>query len=81
MTKSATFHNNHQGQRTVTNRLNKTVLMLLLLGTAGCMLLPWYVQEDGFWSFEWLLDGYPFDSDYAPAAILLAQGENSGYGR
>lgn len=59
----------------MTNRLNKTVLMLLLLGTAGFMLLPWYVQEDGFWSFEWLLDGYPFDSDYAPAAFLLAQGE------
>jgi iron(III) transport system permease protein len=55
--------------------LNKTVLMLLLLGAVGFLALPWYVQEDGFWSFEWLLDGYPYDSDYAPAAFLLAQSE------
>ena len=31
--------------------------------------------EDGFWGFEWLFDGYPFDSDYAPALFLLLQGE------
>jgi len=31
--------------------------------------------EDGFFSFEWLFDGYPFDTDYAPAAFLLYQGE------
>ena len=55
--------------------LNKTVLILILLGAVGFIALPWYVQEDGFWSFEWLLDGYPTDSDYAPAAFLLAQDE------
>lgn len=49
--------------------------MLILLGAVGFSVLPWYVQEDGFWSFEWLLDGYPTDSDYAPAAFLLGQGE------
>ncbi len=48
--------------------------MWLTAGLAGFVLLPWYVQEDGLWSFEWLFDGYPFDSDYAPAAFLLAQG-------
>ncbi len=31
--------------------------------------------EDGLWSFEWLYDGYPWDSDYAPALFLLLQGE------
>ena len=30
--------------------------------------------EDGLWSLEWL-DGYPFDTDYAPALFLIAQGE------
>ena len=25
--------------------------------------------------FEWLFDGYPFDTNYAPAAFLLSQGE------
>ena len=39
------------------------------------MLVPWYAIEDGFFTFEWLLDGYPFDSDYAPAIFLLLQGE------
>ena len=27
------------------------------------------------WSFEWLFNGFPFDSDYAPALFLIAQGE------
>ena len=53
---------------------NKTVLLWLCIGLVGFFLLPWYVQEDGFWSFEWLTGGYPFDSDYAPAAFLLGQG-------
>lgn len=46
-----------------------------MLGLVGFCLLPWYVQEDGFWTFEWLVDGYPFDTDYAPALFLLIQGE------
>ena len=32
-------------------------------------------MEDGFFSFLWLVDGYPFDADYAPAAILILQAE------
>ena len=31
--------------------------------------------DGGLWSFEWLVDGYPFDDDYAPAAFLIGQGE------
>ncbi len=53
---------------------NRVVLLWLCIGMVGFFLLPWYVQEDGFWSFEWLIGGYPFDSDYAPAAFLLGQG-------
>ncbi len=45
-----------------------------LAGWVGFGLLPWYGVED-FWTFEWLLDGWPVGSDYAPAAFLLAQGE------
>lgn len=32
-------------------------------------------MEDGFLSFEWLVGGYPFDPDFAPAAFLIGQGE------
>jgi len=46
----------------------------LSVALIGYCVLPWYLLEDGFFSFEWL-DGYPFDSDYAPALFLIAQGE------
>ncbi len=47
----------------------------ILAGWVGCVLLPWYGVEDGFFSFEWLIDGYPLDEDYAPATFLIAQGK------
>lgn len=47
----------------------------LIAGWAGFFVLPWYGIEDGFFAFEWLVDGYPFDEDYAPAAFLIAAGE------
>jgi iron(III) transport system permease protein len=55
--------------------LDRTVLLWLSIGAAGYCLLPWYTLEDGFWGFEWLFDGYPFDTDYAPGLFLLIQGE------
>jgi iron(III) transport system permease protein len=55
--------------------LDRTVLLWLSIGAAGYCLLPWYTLEDGFWGFEWLFDGYPFDTDYAPGMFLLIQGE------
>jgi len=54
--------------------MNRTVVLWLVVGLFGFCALPWYVLEDGLWSFEWL-DGYPFDSDYAPGLFLLLQGE------
>jgi len=54
--------------------MNRTVVLWLAVGLFGFCLLPWYVLEDGLWSFEWL-DGYPFDTDYAPGLFLLLQGE------
>lgn len=52
----------------------QTVLGWQILALAGFLLLPWYAVEDGFWGFGWLVDGYPFDQDYAPAIVLLLQG-------
>jgi iron(III) transport system permease protein len=57
--------------------VDRTVLLWLLIGAAGFLLPPWYMLEDGFFGFEWLFDGYPWDTDYAPAAFLLAQGEKT----
>ena len=51
------------------------LIFWVIAGWVGYCLLPWYMVEDGFWSFGWLLDGYPFDEDYAPGAFLIAQGE------
>ncbi|WP_026261619.1 ABC transporter permease [Kiloniella laminariae] len=46
----------------------------LILGWVGFAVLPWYLVEDGFWAFQWLIDGYPLDSDYAPALVQAALG-------
>jgi iron(III) transport system permease protein len=55
--------------------LDRAARYWLLIGVAGFCLLPWYTIEDGFWGFQWLFDGYPFDTDYAPGLFLLLQGE------
>ncbi|MEM9205795.1 MAG: iron ABC transporter permease [Pseudomonadota bacterium] len=47
----------------------------IIAGWVGYAVLPWYMLEDGLFSFEWLVDGYPFDTDYAPALFLILQGE------
>ncbi|MFK7744254.1 MAG: ABC transporter permease [Roseobacter sp.] len=46
----------------------------VIAGWVGYCLLPWYMVEDGLLSFEWLVDGYPLNEDYAPAAFLIGQG-------
>ncbi len=46
------------------------------MGWAGFLILPWYAVDGGFWSLEWLLDGYPTDAAYAPAlAQVLLHGK------
>ena len=57
------------------NNLPLEGFLWLVAGLLGYFVLPWYLLEDGLFSFEWLFDGYPFDTDYAPAAFLLFQGE------
>ena len=53
---------------------NPVLIFWIAIGLAGFFAVPWYGVED-FFKFEWLIDGYPFDADYAPAAFLLGQGE------
>ncbi|MCY4183876.1 MAG: iron ABC transporter permease [Rhodobacteraceae bacterium] len=59
----------------VTNPTRPVLILWIIAGWVGYCLLPWYGIEDGFFSFGWVFDGYPLDSDYAPAAFLLLQGE------
>lgn len=54
--------------------MNRTVLLWMIIGWAGFMILPWYVIEDGFWGLEWILDGYPLDTDYGPAWAQIMEG-------
>jgi hypothetical protein len=50
------------------------LIFWIIAGWVGYCLLPWYGVE-GFWEFEWLVDGWPLDEDYAPAAVLIAMGQ------
>lgn len=50
------------------------LIFWIIAGWVGYCILPWYGVE-GFWEFGWLLDGWPFDDDYAPAAVLIATGQ------
>ena len=56
-------------------RVHRIALLWALVSLLGFCVLPWYLLDDGFWSFEWLFDGYPFDTDYAPALFLIWQAE------
>ena len=51
------------------------LIFWIIAGWVGYLALPWYGIEDGFFTFEWLIDGYPLDGDYAPAAFLIGQGD------
>ena len=53
---------------------NPVLIFWIAIGLVGFFAVPWYGVED-FFKFEWLIDGYPFDADYAPVAFLLGQAE------
>jgi len=54
---------------------DRTVVWWLIVGWIGYAILPWYAIDDGFWSFGWLLDGYPLDDDHAPALLQVLYGK------
>ena len=56
-------------------RTPPVLIFWIIAGWVGFVLFPWYGVEDGLFSFEWLVDGYPFEEDYSPAAFLIGQGE------
>ena len=56
-------------------KTHPVLIFWIIVGWVSYLVVPWYGVEDGFFRFEWLFDGYPFDPDYAPAAFLLVQGE------
>ncbi len=60
-----------QSERTT----HPVLVFWIIAGWVGYLLVPWYGVEDGILSFEWLVGGYPFDEDFAPAAFLITQGE------
>jgi iron(III) transport system permease protein len=61
--------------RLTEKKAHPVLIFWIIAGWVGYLLVPWYGVEDGFFRLEWLFDGYPFDTDYAPAAFLLLQGE------
>ncbi|MBT7224808.1 MAG: iron ABC transporter permease, partial [Marinovum sp.] len=56
-------------------KTHPVLIFWIIVGWVSYLVVPWYGVEDGFFRFEWLFDGYPFDPDYAPAALLLVQGK------
>ncbi len=45
--------------------MNRNLVWWMAVGLGGYLLLPWYVADDGFWSFTWLIGGAPVTADYA----------------
>lgn len=52
----------------------KALAWRLAVGGAGFLVLPWFAIEDGFWSFEWLANGYPLAPGFAPAVVHATAG-------
>ena len=53
-------------------RLDRQAAAIALVALLGLAVLPWYAIEDGFWSVQWLLGGYPLAGESAPALFLWA---------
>ena len=62
-------------QSNITNPTRPVLIFWIIVGWVGYCIIPWYGIEDGFFSLEWILDGFPLEEDYAPAIFLIASGE------
>ncbi|MBX3582386.1 MAG: iron ABC transporter permease [Rhizobiaceae bacterium] len=58
-----------------TPSLHPTLVLWATVGLVGYCLLPWYGLRDNFFTFSWLLDGWPLKGSVAPALFLVLQGE------
>lgn len=65
-----------RGKAEFTN-FHPAVLLWMVAGWIGFAVLPWYGLEDNFFSLSWLFEGYPLDSEFAPALFLVAQGQKT----
>lgn len=61
--------------RDFSGSLHPAVILWMAVGWLGFAVLPWFGVEDGFFGFSWLFEGYPLDSEFAPALILNLKGE------
>ena len=51
--------------------MNRSVLLWLIVGLLGFFCVPWYVQEDGFWQFSWLVGAFSGDENAVPALFQV----------
>ena len=47
--------------------MNKLVIYWILIGSFGFVILPWYLVDDGFFSFYWVFE---YDIDYYGSGLL-----------
>ena len=50
---------------------NLTLKIWLGISWVGFLILPWYAAYDGFWSFIWIIDGYPTFHEYSPGILQI----------
>jgi len=51
--------------------MNRSVLLWLIVGVVGFFCLPWYVQEEGFWSFAWVAGMWSSEEEAASALFQV----------
>ena len=60
---------------------NPTIMLWLMVGLFASLVVPWYGIEDGFFGFEWIIDGHPVDSDTRRWPFSWPMVKNRGWRR
>ncbi|MCF6303323.1 MAG: hypothetical protein L3J13_09015, partial [Devosiaceae bacterium] len=50
-----------------TTTTSPALVFWLIVGWVGFFVLPWYAVEESVFTFSWLFEGWPFNTDVAPA--------------
>ncbi|MEE9375170.1 MAG: iron ABC transporter permease [Rhizobiaceae bacterium] len=58
-----------------TTTANPTLIFWIIVGLVGFFILPWYGVEESVFTFSWLFEGWPFNTDVAPAFFHGVAGE------